>query len=219
MLLKIEVVKNHMRNEVEKDFITKKRRGIVRKLISSKYTIIFIGFIIIVLFLFYNDRDIEYVLGNVDDFDVNTTPYNNEIEFTLQASDLLKKLDKPRELETIYNTDVYLWKISEVENTLNDEKKINILIGLDSHYKAPRGKMLSITTISKKNSNITYSLSTELEVQNDKGDFVNIGKGYGDSSGRFEQHALFVFPKEEINNSKEWSFKISGLHLLEYNEN
>ncbi|MFT4414126.1 hypothetical protein ACLM5H_09715 [Fredinandcohnia humi] len=163
--------------------------------------------------------DIHYVFGNIDNFEVQTIPYNGEIEFDLQANDILNGLKEPKKLETIHNTDVYLWYIEERENTINGEKEINIMIGFDSHYKPPQGKMVTFTRISQNNSNITYSSSTLLEVCNEKENFVNFGKGYGSSNdGRFEQHALFVFPKEEITKSNEWSFKISGLHLLEYKE-
>lgn len=86
------------------------------KRVFSVKNIIIIGFIIIFLIVFWGGRDINYVFGNIDDFEVITIPYNGEIEFVLQTNDILTELEEPEKLETIYNTDVYLWEITEAEN-------------------------------------------------------------------------------------------------------
>lgn len=178
-------------------------------------------FILLSIFIFTlvacssnEEKDFTFVRKNLNDFQVETIPYEDKISFTLTTDEIIKGSKEPKKIETIHDTDVYITEIKEKENEPNI---ISINVGFDGHFKSPDGTMISMRRYNDDNT-VTTSL-TEIKVFNDKGEQTqSFGYTSGDSEGKYGQFITYFMEKDIVEKSKEWSFEISNLFLLNYEE-
>lgn len=162
-----------------------------------------------------NEKGISYVRRNLDMHQAETVPYQNDITFTLTTKQILNGLSEPIHINQVYDTDIYVEEVKEKMNDLKEKKEYLIIVGFNSHYHADGGKMLSLFRLNK---NQTRTNTIRLRAYGENGDEGDYGSGFGDSEGKSEQMAMFVFTKKELQKSKRWTFQMSNMHLLNYSK-
>ncbi|WP_216776625.1 hypothetical protein [Metabacillus halosaccharovorans] len=162
------------------------------------------------------EKDILFVRLNLGDFHAETTPYQHKIEFTLKTEEIINGLDEPIKIASIYDTDVDVTEVRERENELKGEKEIIVNVGFDGHFKQEGGTMLATFSLNDDGTHRTGSV--EFEAFDDNGVSGEYGGGAEDYEGQYQQHVHYNFEKDEFMKSNEWTFVISGLHLLKYNK-
>ncbi|THE13663.1 hypothetical protein E1I69_07045 [Bacillus timonensis] len=180
-----------------------------------------IPFFIVFLFLisgcsYSYGIDINYIQQYPDKYSASTLPYEGKIEFSLSTEEILNGIEEPQKITTIYDTDVFLIDITEDENTINNEQEILVIVGFDSHINSNEGTLLSQYEVNEDNSITTGSVN--IKAFGDDGELGSFGTGSGDFEGKYEQHVMYVFNKDDLFKSKKWKFEISGLHLLTYSK-
>lgn len=165
------------------------------------------------------DKDVLFIRYHLEDYKAETVPYEEEIQFTLTTEEILDGIEKPQEIASVYDTDVFVYEVKKRENKLNSEQEILISVGFDGNIHE-KGTLLTTFQLNKENNTYTTSPSFKKDIRayNERGELGDYGGGVGDSEGRFQQEILYVFQKEELQESKEWTFEIEGLTLLKYQE-
>ncbi|WP_456278660.1 hypothetical protein [Bacillus sp. AK128] len=163
------------------------------------------------------EKDIVFIRQHVDQFDVQTVPYEEKVKLELTTEEILNGLEEPIKLNTIHNTDVYLTEIVERENSLNGNAEVIINIGFDSVYQSPNGTMISLFQLNPEENTYTTG-DVKLEAFDNEGEPTSFGSGMGDHEGEYEQFVGYVLEKETLMTSDTWTFEISGLNLLHYSE-
>ncbi|EDL66523.1 hypothetical protein [Bacillus sp. SG-1] len=163
-------------------------------------------------------KDIIHIRQNLEDYQAETVPYEEEIQFTLTTKEILEGVEEPRKITTVHDTEVFLAGIEEEVNELNNKHEILVFVGLDGKVEE-KGTLLSTFRL---NEDDTYTSGpnflTDIRAINERGEDGDFGGTVGDYEGRFEQRVLYVFEKDELMGNKEWTFEIEGLYLLEYQE-
>ncbi|MGY3715845.1 hypothetical protein ACWE42_10010 [Sutcliffiella cohnii] len=179
--------------------------------------LLIILFFVLFLFIIMNkNHGVHHVRNNLITFDVESTPYDGAIEFELNTDDILAGRKQPEKITSIYQTDIYLAEIYEKINSINEDEEVHIVIGFESKFKSPEGKMVSLHEIWPDGR--TNSGLVNVAAFNQGGDPGVFGAGSGDHEGRFEQAVSYFFTKEEINKSYKWRFSISDFFILHYKE-
>lgn len=166
-------------------------------------------------------KGLNYVENHINNFDIKSEPYKDNIEFTLTTDKLLKGIKEPIKLKTFGNTDVYLTKI-EVRKIRDYDTNQTVIIhvGFESHYISPQGTMLCMERYNDDNT-VTTGL-TQAGAYSDTVRLNSMGSYAGDNTGYdsniYEQEVGFKIKKHDILKSKKWHFRISGLYLLEYSK-
>ncbi|WP_134701288.1 hypothetical protein [Ammoniphilus sp. YIM 78166] len=161
------------------------------------------------------EKDIQFIRKNLERYQAETIPYRDKITFTLSTEQMLAGIVEPIKITSIHDTDVFVVESFERENTINKKREIYLMIGLDSQVKPNSGTMLSHFRL---NGNDTYTTGEViLRAFNDNGALANFGSGSGDYEGKYGQFFSYVLAREDVINSKEVTFEISGLYLLNYN--
>ncbi|MBE4910065.1 hypothetical protein IMZ08_18675 [Bacillus luteolus] len=156
------------------------------------------------------EKDIQFVRSNLEDYYASTTPYKEKISIKLSTEEILNGIPKPVKINSIYDTEVWIIKTYEK----NDNKEIDILIGLDSHVSSSKGTMLSHFRLNEDN---TYTVGrVKLRAFDENGEFKGFASGSGDNEGKYGQFLSYTFEKEDLINRKELFLEISGLYLLNY---
>lgn len=163
------------------------------------------------------EKDIGYIREKHENYNVTTYPYKGDITFTLSTDMLLNEQKTPIKITSIHNTDIVVSEILERENTLNGDIEIILSVGLDGNYHTPEGKMVSLFHLDTEASTYT-SVDLNLKSYDENGSEINFGSGQGDNTGRYEQLISYMLKKKDLEKSKEWTFQISGLNILEYEE-
>ena len=165
-----------------------------------------------------DDKDIIHIRQNLEDYQAKTVPYEEEIQFTLTTKEILEGVEEPRKITTVHDTEVFLTDIKEEVNELNNKQEILVFVGLDGKVEE-KGTLLSTFRL---NEDDTYTSGpnflTDIRAINERGEDGDFGGTVGDYEGRSGQRVLYVFAKDELMGSKEWTFEIEGLYLLEYQE-
>lgn len=165
-----------------------------------------------------SDKDIYFIRENLDKYNAETVPYEEEIQFKLITKDILEGIEKPNKITSAYDTDVYISDIKERKNELKNKQEIIINIGLVGNIE-DQGTLLSTFRL---NEDDTYSSSPnfkqDIRAFNKQGELGDFGGGIGGSEGRFKQGVVYIFNKDELMKSQEWTFEIEGLSLLKYQE-
>ncbi|OEH92532.1 hypothetical protein [Bacillus solimangrovi] len=188
----------------------KQKRFSVKNVLAVFGVLFFI--MIMGAYLTNEKKDILYIRHNLDKFHTETVPYHDEIEFTLKTDEVIHGIDKPIKITSIYDTDVYVTEVREKKN------HIYVVLGFDSHINWQGGTMLSFFRL---NDDDYYTFSTgfiEFDAYDEYGEIGDYGGGFGDNRGQYQQVGHYNFDKEEFLKSNEWTFEISGFHLLNYSE-
>lgn len=178
-------------------------------------------FVVTVVFYLSNEKGADFIFQNLKNYEAKTIPYDKKIKFKLSSDEILKGIDKPLKIASIYNTEVFITEITEVQITEVVEKKyinkreIFLTIEFIHQYKSPQGKMLSLRRLNDNNT-FTGATMVQVKAYNDKQEPGYFGTGSTSFDG-YDQYILF-FEKEELITSKEWFFEISGLNVLTYKE-
>lgn len=190
--------------------------------LKKTFIIVIILLSIFTLFLYWYNNNINKfhnIFDNLEEYDVKTVPYDNEIKFVLSTEDILNGIEKQREITKINDTLLYLSEIEEKVNNINNEPEIYITIGMAIDSKrSQHGTVLTMHSIEEANNNLITKYSVILKAFDDKTKPGSFEKGYGDSTGEYYEEMTFIFSKSDIKNSEEWSFSVSGLNLLTYNK-
>lgn len=183
-----------------------------KRLLVFGLAIFIIGF---VFYQFNKNQGVHYIFNNLDRFDVQTTTYEEKIQFKLTTEEIISGLDLPLGITELENTNIDLVQIIERENTFSHEDEIILIIGIKSQYKSSEGTMLSLTKLNEDRS-FTTSL-VELNAYDEHGNPGHFGSGNGSYyEGGYQEHIGYTFEKEELMSSKEWLFEVSGLRLVMY---
>lgn len=163
------------------------------------------------------DKGIVYIRQNLEHYNASTVPYEETISFTMTTEEILNGLEKPMKLTNDEQTEVYLFEINEEANNITDEKLIDIMVGFRYDYHSPSGAMISQFSLSDNNMYTRGDLKlTAYDATGTQGVFA---RGSGDyEKGQYEQIAYYRFKEEALKKSKKWTFEISGLYLLKYEE-
>lgn len=155
-----------------------------------------------------SDKDIIFIRHHLDDYSASTEPFEEGMAFTLTTDEIVEGMEEPRLLDTVYDTEVYLIKVEKRED------RYLVEFGLDSELKS-NGTMVSLFRL---NSDQSYSRDLEYEVVNEKGETADIAYGGGDSDAPYEQSYHFKIGGAEVKSGEQWTFKLSGVYLLDYSK-
>lgn len=154
------------------------------------------------------NTDILFIRHHLDEYDAHTFPYEKGVKFTLTTEDILNGMEEEKLIDQVRDTKVYLMKVEEREN------RYIIQIGLNSELKS-EGTMLSLFRLNPDGS---HSRQLTFQTYNEKGDRGEFGHGGGDGESPYEQSFHFDTDEEALLEGKRWTFKVSGLYLLNYSE-
>lgn len=177
---------------------------------------LFISLLIISACSLNEEKDIQFIRHNLDDYYAETIPYKEKITFTLSTEKILNGIVVPIKIDSIHNTDVYVVKTFEKVNSINKRKEVIIVIGLDSEIRSDNGTVLSHFRLNDDNSYTTGNVVFKAFDEN--GELGDFGIGSGDHEGIYGQAFSYHFEKEDLIKRKELTFEISGFYLLNYHE-
>jgi len=151
------------------------------------------------------ESDISSIIHDKDNYNIETSPYEDEIKFTLSSDKRLDESDEPIRIAKIYDTTIYVTEIRE--NNWGYEILVQAELKNDIH--PTKGTVLSVRRITDGEMKLTGGITA----YDDKGNRPKSG-GKGVNSATERMH--FDTHKSIYMETGEWTFKIEGLNVIKY---